>query len=64
MSLASAGGIGLGGAESDPDVFGAFGGFADDARVENRVHHAVGSTRHRFRGAGSALPHHAELAGI
>src|SRR5215831_12291375 len=31
MSLAIAGGFGLGGAESYPGVFGAFGGFADDA---------------------------------
>jgi L-alanine-DL-glutamate epimerase-like enolase superfamily enzyme len=35
MSLAIAGGFGLGGAESYPGVFGAFAGFADDARVEN-----------------------------
>lgn len=35
MSLAIAGGFGLGGAESYPGVFGAFGGFADDARVED-----------------------------
>jgi D(-)-tartrate dehydratase len=35
MSLAIAGGFGLGGAESYPGVFGAFGGFADDARLEN-----------------------------
>jgi L-alanine-DL-glutamate epimerase-like enolase superfamily enzyme len=34
MSLHIAGGFGLGGAESYPGVFGAFGGFADDARVE------------------------------
>jgi L-alanine-DL-glutamate epimerase-like enolase superfamily enzyme len=33
MSLHIAGGFGLGGAESYPGVFGAFGGFADDARV-------------------------------
>jgi L-alanine-DL-glutamate epimerase-like enolase superfamily enzyme len=31
MSLAIAAGFGLGGAESYPGVFGAFGGFADDA---------------------------------
>ncbi|HWF96679.1 MAG TPA: enolase C-terminal domain-like protein [Xanthobacteraceae bacterium] len=31
MSLHIAGGFGLGGAESYPGVFGAFGGFADDA---------------------------------
>ncbi len=35
MSLAMAAGFGLGGAESYPGVFGDFGGFADDARVEN-----------------------------
>jgi L-alanine-DL-glutamate epimerase-like enolase superfamily enzyme len=35
MSLAIAAGFGLGGAESYPGVFGAFGGFADDAAVEN-----------------------------
>jgi D(-)-tartrate dehydratase len=35
MSLHITGGFGLGGAESYPGVFGAFGGFADDARLEN-----------------------------
>jgi len=35
MSLAIAAGFGLGGAESYPGVFGDFGGFAYDARVEN-----------------------------
>lgn len=35
MSFAIAAGFGLGGAESYPGVFGAFGGFADDARVED-----------------------------
>ena len=34
MSLAIAGGFGLGGAESYPGVFGAFGGFADNAKLE------------------------------
>src|SRR5436190_17351255 len=34
MALAIAAGFGLGGAESYPGVFGAFGGFADDARLE------------------------------
>jgi L-alanine-DL-glutamate epimerase-like enolase superfamily enzyme len=34
MSLAIAAGFGLGGAESYPGVFGDFGGFADDARIE------------------------------
>ena len=35
MSLAISAGLGLGGAESYPGVFGDFGGFADDARIEN-----------------------------
>src|SRR5881227_1322193 len=35
MALAIAAGFGLGGAESYPGVFGAFGGFADDAEMEN-----------------------------
>jgi D(-)-tartrate dehydratase len=34
MSLAIAAGFGLGGAESYPGVFGDFGGFADDAKME------------------------------
>ncbi|HEY1475765.1 MAG TPA: enolase C-terminal domain-like protein [Pseudolabrys sp.] len=35
MSLAIAAGFGLGGAESYPGVFGDFGGFADDAVIED-----------------------------
>jgi len=35
MSLAIAAGLGLGGAESYPGVFGDFGGFADDAELKN-----------------------------
>ncbi len=35
MSLSIAAGFGLGGAESYPGVFGDFGGFGDDARIEN-----------------------------
>ncbi|MGC1779493.1 MAG: enolase C-terminal domain-like protein [Xanthobacteraceae bacterium] len=35
MSLAIAAGFGLGGAESYPGVFGDFGGFADDAALDN-----------------------------
>ena len=34
MTLAIVAGLGLGGAESYPGVFGDFGGYADDARVE------------------------------
>jgi L-alanine-DL-glutamate epimerase-like enolase superfamily enzyme len=35
MSLACVGGLGLGGCEAYPGVFGAFAGYADDARVED-----------------------------
>jgi hypothetical protein len=35
MTLAIVAGLGLGGAESYPGVFGDFGGFADDAHVED-----------------------------
>ena len=35
MSLAVTAGFGLGGAESYPGVFGDFGGFADDAKLDN-----------------------------
>jgi L-alanine-DL-glutamate epimerase-like enolase superfamily enzyme len=35
MTLAIVAGFGLGGAESYPGVFGDFGGFADDARIED-----------------------------
>jgi D(-)-tartrate dehydratase len=35
MSLAITAGFGLGGAESYPGVFGDFGGFADDAKIEH-----------------------------
>jgi L-alanine-DL-glutamate epimerase-like enolase superfamily enzyme len=35
MTLHIVGGFGLGGCEAYPDVFGAFAGFADDAKVAN-----------------------------
>ena len=35
MTLHIVGGFGLGGCESYPDVFGAFAGFADDAKVDH-----------------------------
>ena len=35
MTLHIVGGFGLGGCEAYPGVFGAFAGFADDARVED-----------------------------
>jgi D(-)-tartrate dehydratase len=51
-----AGGFGLGGAESF--VFGAFGGFADDARVENGSITLSDRPGIGFEGQ-AALPHHA-----
>ena len=59
MSLAIAGGFGLGGAESYPGVFGPFGGFADDAKLEDGYLRAVGPARDRLRGPGGALSRHA-----
>jgi L-alanine-DL-glutamate epimerase-like enolase superfamily enzyme len=35
MTLAAVAGLGLGGCEAYPGVFGVFAGFADDARVED-----------------------------
>jgi hypothetical protein len=35
MTLHIVGGLGLGGCDAYPDVFGAFTGFADDAEVDN-----------------------------
>jgi L-alanine-DL-glutamate epimerase-like enolase superfamily enzyme len=39
MTLAIVAGFGLGGCEAYPGVFGAFAGFADDARVEDGMIH-------------------------
>ena len=59
MSLAIAGGFGLGGAESYPGVFGDFGGFADDAELENGYLSLSERPGDRFRGAVGALFDHA-----
>ena len=64
MSLAIAGGFGLGGAESYPGVFGAFGGFADDAEARRRLSAALRAARHRLRGPIGPLPHHARARGV
>ena len=64
MSLAIAGGFGLGGAESYPGVFGDFGGFADDARVENGYLRLSERPGHRLRGPVRALSHHARTVGL
>jgi len=62
MSLAIAGGFGLGGAESYR-IRRLRRLCRRRARGE-RVHHAVGSTRHRFRGAAALYRIMRELAGI
>jgi len=64
MSLAIAAGFGLGGAESYPGVFGNFGGFADDAVIENGFislsdHPGIG-----FEGQAALYKIMRELAGI
>ena len=61
MSLHIAGGFGLGGAESYPGVFGDFGGFADDARVEDGYLKPARAAGHRLRGAGAPVSHHARV---
>ena len=35
MTLSAVAGLGLGGCEAYPGVFGPFAGFADDAHIEN-----------------------------
>jgi L-alanine-DL-glutamate epimerase-like enolase superfamily enzyme len=64
MSLAIAAGLGLGGAESYPGVFGVFGGFGDDARIEDG--HIVLSDRPGvgFEGQAGLYAVMRELAGI
>ena len=64
MSLASAGGFGLGGAESYLGVFGAFGGFADDARVENGSITLSNRPGIGFEGQAALYRIMRELAGI
>ena len=64
ISLAIAAGFGLGGAESYPGVFGDFGGFADDARIEDGFislsdRHGIG-----FEGQARLYKIMRELAGI
>jgi D(-)-tartrate dehydratase len=56
VSLAIAGGFGLG--ARNPIVFGAFGGFADDARMENGSITLSDRPGIGFEGQ-AALPHHA-----
>ena len=59
MSLHIAGGFGLGGAESYPGVFGAVRRLRRRCAAGERLSQAARPARHRLRGAGGALPHHA-----
>ncbi len=64
MSLAIAAGFGLGGAESYPGVFGIFGGFADDARIENGMIALSDRPGIGFEGQSALYPIMKELAGL
>jgi L-alanine-DL-glutamate epimerase-like enolase superfamily enzyme len=64
MSLAIAAGFGLGGAESYPGVFGDFGGFADDARIEDGFISLSGRPGIGFEGQARLYKIMRELAGI
>ncbi len=64
MSLAIAAGFGLGGAESYPGVFGDFGGFADDARIENGTITLSNRAGIGFEGQSALYHIMRELAGI
>ena len=64
MSLAMAAGFGLGGAESYPGVFGDFGGFADDARIENGTISLSDRPGIGFEGQANLYKIMRELAGL
>ena len=64
MSLAIAAGFGLGGAESYPGVFGDFGGFTDDATVENGAISLSGRPGIGFEGQARLYRIMRELAGL
>jgi L-alanine-DL-glutamate epimerase-like enolase superfamily enzyme len=64
MSLAIAAGFGLGGAESYPGVFGDFGGFADDAKIENGTITLSDRPGIGFEGQAALYRHMRKLAGI
>jgi len=64
MSLAIAAGFGLGGAESYPGVFGDFGGFADDARIEGGTISLSDRPGIGFEGQARLFRIMRELAGI
>ena len=64
MSLAIAAGFSLGGSESYPGVFGDFGGFADDARVENGTIALSDRPGIGFEGQGALYRIMRALAGV
>lgn len=64
MSLSIAAGFGLGGAESYPGVFGDFGGFADDARIENGAITLSDRPGIGFEGQANLYKIMRELAGL
>jgi D(-)-tartrate dehydratase len=64
MSLAIAAGFGLGGAESYPGVFGDFGGFADDARIEDGYISLSDRAGIGFEGQARLYKIMRELAGV
>jgi len=64
MSLAMAAGFGLGGAESYPGVFGDFGGFADDARIDGGMISLSDRPGIGFEGQAALYKIMKELAGI
>jgi len=64
MSLAIAAGFGLAGAESYPGVFGDFGGFADDARIENGMIALSDRPGIGFEGQSALYRIMRELAGL
>ena len=64
MSLAIAAGFGLGGAESYPGVFGDFGGFADDAHIQNGAISLSDRPGIGFEGQARLYRIMRELAGI
>jgi D(-)-tartrate dehydratase len=64
MSLAIAAGFNLGGAESYPGVFGDFGGFADDARIEDGAITLSGRPGIGFEGHAALYKIMREMAGL
>jgi L-alanine-DL-glutamate epimerase-like enolase superfamily enzyme len=64
MSLHIAAGFGLGGAESYPGVFGDFGGFHDEARVENGTLRLPERPGIGFEGQSALYRIMRELAGL